>query len=87
MPGPQAERSSDSRAEEAGAPRQTTAMDEADRAENAAITRFRRLERLLDDVREAASRADAARRLEWALARVPVSAQHRVVRLHRGTRR
>jgi len=46
--------------------------DQADRDDNTAITRFRRLERLWGDIAEAASRADAVLRLEVALARLPV---------------
>ena len=61
-------------------------MDQADQAENAAITRLSRLEHLWDDIREAASRADAALRLELALARIPVPAAHRIQRPLRGRR-
>jgi len=61
-------------------------MDEADRAEDAAITRCDRLEHLWGDIREAASRADAALRLELALARIPVSTAHRSQRPRRGQR-
>ena len=61
-------------------------MDQADRDENTAITRFRRLERLWRDIADAASRADAALRLERELARLPVPAHMAPVTIRRRRR-
>lgn len=63
-------------------------MDQADRDENRAITRFARLERLWRDIADAASRADAALRLERALAQLPapVAVRAQPVLVRRRTR-